>query len=169
MHIHRLLTIAVLGLVTLGSPVMGGVSLDYYLPADTEFDSGIPTPEEFLGYQIGEWHVSHDQLVAYVRELARTSDRVRIEEYARSYEKRPLVVLTITSPENHGRLQQIQQQHLILSDPAKSAAAPLEQMPVVTYMGYSIHGNEASGSNAAPLVAYWLAAAKGDQVEGVVA
>jgi len=168
MRVHRLLTIALLGLVTLGTPALGGVSLDYYLPADTEFDEGIPTPEEFLGYQIGEWHVSHDQLVAYVRELARTSDRVRIEEYARSHEKRPLVVLTITSPENHDRLQQIQQQHLTLSDPSASATAPLEQMPVVAYMGYSIHGNEASGSNAAPLVAYWLAAAQGDQVEGLL-
>ena len=73
--------------------------LSYFLP-ELGYDESVPTPESFLGYQIGEWHVSHDQLVAYVKEVARISDRVTIEEYARSYENRPLLLLTIASETN---------------------------------------------------------------------
>ena len=39
--------------------------LTYYLP-DIEYNTDIPTPEEFLGYQVGEWHVTHDQLFYYM-------------------------------------------------------------------------------------------------------
>ncbi|MBE9549392.1 MAG: peptidase M14, partial [Proteobacteria bacterium] len=37
--------------------------------------------------------------------------------------------------------------------------------PLVLWMGYSVHGNEASGSNAAMLFAWYLAAAKDPQLE----
>jgi murein tripeptide amidase MpaA len=38
-------------------------------------------------------------------------------------------------------------------------------MPIVVYIGHSIHGNEASGANAALVSSYYLAAAQGKQVE----
>ena len=138
--------------------------LNYYLP-DISYDKNVPTPEQFLGWQIGEWHISHDQLVYYMRALAAASDRVTIEETGRTYEDRPLLQLVITSPRNHGRLDEIKQQHLDLTDPAKSANLDVAKMPVVVWQGYSIHGNESSGSNAAPLVAYYLAAGKSKEVE----
>ena len=42
-------------------------------------------------------------------------------------------------------------------------------MPAVIYQGFSIHGNEPSGANAAPLVAYYLAAARDPAVEAMLA
>lgn len=137
--------------------------LTYYLP-DIKYDPDIPTPESFLGYQIGEWHISHDQQLFYLRALAAASPRVTITEYARTYENRPLVYLTITSEANHGRLEQLRQEHLALSRPGKSPDEDMEKMPLVVYQGFSIHGNEPSGGNAAPLVAYYLAAGQSDEV-----
>jgi hypothetical protein len=52
-----------------------------------------------------------------------------------------------------------------LTDPAKSGSLDIKTMPNVLYMGFSIHGNEASGSNAALAVAYYLAAAQGPEIE----
>ena len=75
-------------------------TVGYYLPGDVTYDADIPTPESFFGFKVGEWHLRHDQLVGYLEAVARVSDRVTIEEYARSYEHRPLVVLTVTSPDN---------------------------------------------------------------------
>ncbi len=138
--------------------------LTYYLP-DIEYDANIPTPEEFLGYQIGEWHISHDQLTYYLKELARLSPRVTIEEYARSYEARPLSLLTITSVENQKNIDQILADHQAISDPNRSKKINLNDQPTVLYQGYTIHGNEASGANAAPLVAYYLAAGKGAAID----
>jgi hypothetical protein len=137
-------------------------ALTYYLP-DIEYDASIPTPEAFFGHQIGEWHLSHDKLVYYMQALADASPRVTFTEYARSYEGRPLIYLTITSEDNHARLEDIRQAHLALSQPNASAQLA-ENQPVVLYQGFSIHGNEPSGGNAAPLVAYYLAAGQSEEV-----
>lgn len=138
--------------------------LEYFLPA-TAYDKNIPSPESFLGFQIGEWHVSHDQLIAYMKEVARLSGRVKIEEYARSYEHRPLLLLTITSEANQKNIENIRKSHLDLSDPELSKGINTENMPAVVYQGYSVHGDEASGSNAAMLMVYYLAAGKGEKIE----
>src|SRR5690554_60131 len=90
----------------------GQVDLDYYLPEGYTYDPAVPTPASVLGYQVGEWHVSHDQAVMYMKTLAAASDRVQIEEYARSYEKRPLLLLTITAPGNHSKIEQIKSQRV---------------------------------------------------------
>lgn len=74
--------------------------LSYYLPQIT-YDPKIPTPEAYLGYQIGEWHISHDQQLAYMRKLAELSPRFKLTEFARTYEGRPLVYIAITSERNH--------------------------------------------------------------------
>ncbi len=141
--------------------------LNYFLPQVT-YQADIPSPEAYLGYQIGEWHVGHDQLVGYMRELARLSDRVQIEEYARSHERRPLVLLTISSPANLQNIEQIREQHVALSDPASSAQLNTSDMPLVVYEGFGVHGNEASASNAAMLVAYYLAAGQGREIEDLL-
>ncbi len=138
--------------------------ITYYLP-DIPYDPAIPTPQSFFGFQIGEWHLTHDRQITYMRELDRLSDRITLTEYARSYEQRPLVYLTITSPANHARLGELKTEHRQLSNPDQSGNLDLSKMPIVLYQGFSIHGNEASGANAAPLVAYYLAAGKSPEVD----
>lgn len=140
--------------------------LEYFLPAGTTYDSRVPTPEQFFGWQIGEWHLASEQLNAYLRAVAAAApERVKLEIAGYTHERKPLVVLTITSRENHARLDEIRQQHLALLDPARSASLDVRSMPVVVNMGYSIHGNEPSGVNAVPLVVYYLAAAQGPKVD----
>lgn len=144
------------------------VDLSYYLPEGYTYDESIPTPKEVLGYEVGEWHVSHDQLVMYMKAVAEASDRVTFEEIGRTYEKRPQVMLTITSPSNLANLDQIKAERAKLRD--SGASVDLAKMPVVMFMGYSVHGNEASGANAALLAAYHFAAAKeiGADLENMV-
>ena len=139
------------------------IDINYYLPA-TEYDASIPSPREFLGYEVGEWHVNHDKLLAYMHLLAEKSDRITIHEYARSYENRPLVYLTISSQANQSRIDQIQLSHQQLADPSFTKEIDLNTLPAVLFQGYSIHGDESSGSNAAMLVAYHMAAGQSDEV-----
>lgn len=140
-------------------------TLTYYLPKDVSYNKNIPTPQQILGYEVGEWHVSHDQLVMYMRHMAQVSDRITLAEYGRTHENRPLYLLTITSPENHKNISQLKAQHKQLTDPAASAKLDISKMPVVVWMGYSVHGNEPSGSNAALLAVYHLAAAEGPEID----
>ena len=139
--------------------------LSYYLPIGMTYNSDIPTPASVIGYEVGEWHVTHDQLVTYMKALDAASDRISLEVTGYTHENRPLLLLTITSPKNHQNIENIRLQHLQLGDAAKSSSLDISSMPAVFYLGCSIHGNEASGANAGLLMAYHLAAAQGPEIE----
>jgi len=138
--------------------------LSYFLPDSIEYDTAIPTPESVIGHQVGEWHITHDKLVYYMKALAEASDRVTILESGKTYEDRPQLLLTITHPDNHANIDEIQGQHKELTNPKVSHDLDITQMPSVIMMGFSIHGNEPSGSNASMLTAYYLAAAQGEDI-----
>ena len=141
------------------------VNLDYYLPDNITYNSQIPTPKQFIGHEVGEWHLTHDKLYYYILELAKLSDRAVWEEYARSHENRPLGHLIISSPENIRNLEQLRQQHLQLCDPSKSAGIDINNMPLFIKLGYGVHGNESSAQNASILTAYYLVAGEGSQID----
>ena len=132
------------------------IDLSYYLPKDTTFDQNIPTPKSIIGHQVGEWHVTHDKLVEYMKALALASDRISIENRGSTFEGRPLLLLTITSPKNHINIDKIRENHI---NGTNDSNKDISNDPIVVYQGFSIHGNEPSGSNAALVVAYYLAAA----------
>ncbi len=123
-------------------------SASEYLPRDSDPDPSIPSPESFLGWDVADWHVSHDQLIQYMHALADASPRVSLKVTGYTYEQRPLVQLVISSPENQGRLEELRLEHLA------------GKGPLVVWMGYSVHGDEPSGSNASMLAAYYLASSR---------
>jgi hypothetical protein len=160
-----LLTLVVIPGVQAQSLGDAEASMEYYLPQDVEYDESIPTPQEVLGMVPGEWHVRHDQLLEYMHALSEASDRLTLHKFGETYEDRDLIYLTITSPSNHSNIDQIRENHVVLTDPEQSDELNTADMPIVLYMGYSIHGDESSGSNASMLVAYYMAAAQGKQIE----
>ena len=140
------------------------VDLSYYLPQGISYDRSVPTPQSVLGHEIGQWHVSHDKLVNYMVAVAEASDRVTLSEYGRTYENRPLLLLVVTSPQNHQRIDAIRADHLRLSE-INSDAVDIDAQPVVVWLGHSVHGNEASGSNSSLVTLYHFAAAQGAAIE----
>ena len=130
--------------------------LGYYFDNSEKFDQTIPKPSEVIGHEVGEWHVTHDKLVQYMYAIANSSDRVIIEETGRTYENRPLLILKVSSPDNLKNLEKIKENHISLTNGKK--ISDFTNMPTVVYQGFSVHGNEASGSNASLLGLYYLAA-----------
>lgn len=140
--------------------------LKYYLPDSVMYDPSIPKPKDIIYHEVGEWHVTHDRLVNYMKAIAVAApQRVKLETMGFTYEGRPQVLLIFTSLKNQQRLEEIRQQHIKLADPAQSASVNIDNMPIVVWIGHSIHGNESSGANASLLSAYYLAAAQGKQIE----
>ncbi|MCK5574582.1 MAG: hypothetical protein KAI28_02155, partial [Sphingomonadales bacterium] len=135
-----------------------------FYPEDVTFDAAIPAPENFLGHRFGDEPVRHHALVSYLKMLGEKSDRIKVETIGYSHERRPILFLTITSPENHARIDAIKAQHVALTDPS-STAQPTADMPVVTWLNYGVHGAEASGMDASLPTVYHLAAATGDAIE----
>ncbi|WP_418603264.1 M14 family metallopeptidase [Hwangdonia sp.] len=135
--------------------------LSYYLSQDISYNKNIPTPESIIGHQVGEWHVTHDKLVQYMYALAEASDRITLEDRGKTFENRSLLLLTITSPKNHQNIDAIRKKHI---DATNNDGVNTADMPIVVYQGFSIHGNEPSGSNSSLLLAYHLAAAEDDYI-----
>jgi hypothetical protein len=140
--------------------------LNYYLPYGASIDESVPTPREVIGHEIGEWHLTHDKLVYYFYELAKKSNRVTVDRIGQTHEFRPLLNVIITSPENHQNLEQIRRQHLERTTSSETKVT--NDMPVVVRLGYSVHGNEASGANASVLTAYYLASSQDQEINDLL-
>jgi hypothetical protein len=133
----------------------------------TAYNPAVPTPEDVIGHALGKAPVRHHKLVEYIRQIAEASPRMTVETIGYSHERRPILFIVVTSPQNHARLDDIRAAHIRLTDPA-SGVAPEAGMPVVTWLNYGVHGAEASGMDAALPSLYHLAAAEGEAIEAVL-
>ena len=69
---------------------------NYYYEKYQPFNKNIPTPKEFLGYKIGEYHTRHDLIVSYLETITKLSDRATLKVYGKTNEHRKLLMLCIT-------------------------------------------------------------------------
>lgn len=138
-------------------------SQDYFLKNYEPYNSQIPSPQDYLGYGIGEHHTRHDRIVGYLELLASKSDRASLHEYGRTHEGRRLVILKISNPDNMGMLEELQQKHLEYTNPVSSAVG-YDELPVFINLAYNVHGNEPSSSEAAMLAAYTFVASENKEI-----
>jgi len=145
------------------------------LPEDVRYDPAIPTPLEVLGHQVGERITPPEEIVRYFRVLAHAApERTHLEEYARSWQGRPLVMLAIGSEERMALREEIQEGLARLADPRglsqEEEARLVRELPVVTALLHSVHGGEISPAAASMATAYHLLAAVGDpEVDKIMA
>lgn len=126
------------------------------LPGSQPIDAGVPAPAAVLGFEPGQRHPRHDQVVAYLEALAAASDRVRLEYTGETHGGRPLLLAYFASPERLADLDALRA--------ARQDASRNGEGPPVVWLGYSVHGNEASGASAAIVTAWHLAASRDPEV-----
>ncbi|MEN0046827.1 MAG: M14 family zinc carboxypeptidase [Bacteroidota bacterium] len=139
---------------------------------DLPYDKNIPSPKDFLGYELGEAMTLYTQTANYFEQLDQTSDRIKVSNYGETYEGRPLIYAVITSVKNHARLDEIRQNNLALAAGKEITSQELtnrvDKQPIVVSFSYNIHGNEASCTEAAMQVAYRLAATTDQATEDLL-
>jgi hypothetical protein len=117
---------------------------------DSKASAQTPSFADVTGHEFGERVTQHHEAVLYLKTLAEVSDRVRVVEQGESWEGRKLLVAIVTAPENHARLEAIQEAAKRLGDPrvtsADEAAQIMAEQPVIMWYGGSIHGFELSGA-----------------------
>ncbi|GIV36273.1 MAG: peptidase M14 [Cyclobacteriaceae bacterium] len=133
---------------------------EYFFPDARNINPEIPSPETFLGYSIGSHHTRHDKVIEYFRTLDRLSDRISIQELGYTYEHRLQITAIITSPANHGRLEEIRTNHL-----KRNTSQAFNHEPLVIQLGYNVHGNEPSSTEAAMLTAWYLVASNSPETQ----
>ena len=141
--------------------------LNFPLEGVRRYRDTIPKPESVLGHRVGERHTYPHQIAQYFRAVEQASERVQLVVYGRSHQLQPLLYAIVTSPENQQRLPELRQQNLLLSDaPGDVSDDRLRDHVAVAYQGYGVHGDEASGPEAAMLLLYHLAAGEGPCLGG---
>jgi hypothetical protein len=137
------------------------------LPAQHAFSNGgsynpaVPTPRSVLGYEIGERFTPHHMIMRYLERLAATSPRIVIDTLGHTFEGREVMMAIVTSEANHARLEQIRADNERLAMLRGSAAeldAIAARAPAIAWLGFSVHGDEASGVEASLALLYQLAA-----------
>ncbi len=113
----------------------------------------VPTPDQFLGYPLGTQFTPHYKVVDYFKQVAATAKNVKLEQYGTTYEGRPLVLAIVASPENAGRLEEIRQHSLDMSNAKGNSAG---NQPVIVWLSYNVHGNEAVSTEASMKALYEL-------------
>lgn len=111
------------------------------------------SPEEFLGYRLGDRFTPHHRLIAYAEHVAGTSDRVSLTYYGESYEHRPLIALFVSAPANINRLETIRTDNLKRA--GMLPGEPQTHIPI-TWFSYNVHGNEAVGVETAMMTLWNL-------------
>lgn len=130
----------------------------------------VPSPADHFGFAMGAAGklANWDELSAYYEALARAGDRVAVDTLGLSTAGRPFVMLTITSPENHRRLDRLKEVQLRLADPRTRAdgaegeaelEALLEEGRTVVMITHAIHSTEVGTSQSAAKLAHRLASA----------
>ena len=139
---------------------------------DDNYIEGITKPEEILGFEVGQRVATPAQISVAIERWSEQSDRLKVHEYARSHEGRPLHAVFISSVSNLERLDEIKADINRLSDGRNTddnqAAAIIKKLPATAWMSYSIHGNETSGADAALASIYHLIASSDDDVTSML-
>lgn len=117
--------------------------------------SQLPTPDAFLGYELGTRFSRHHQVVDYFERIAELSGQVQLEYYGETNEGRPLLTAYIASSENMTRLNEIRRNNLRLTHLEEGAATG--DLPAIVWLSYNVHGNESVSTEAAMKTLHALA------------
>lgn len=134
----------------------------------------IPTPAEYFGTPIGTdgFLARWNKMVPYFQLIGERSDRVVFEEIGKTTRGYPYVLLTISSPKNLARLDQLVATNAKLADPRGLSEAEAKQLATegkpFYYAQAGIHSTEVGNSQAAIEWAYRLATEDSDYIEKIL-
>jgi Zinc carboxypeptidase len=116
----------------------------------------LKSPDEFLGYQLGSRFTPHYKIVNYFDQTAvSNSQMMKLEKYGETNEGRDLLLAIVSSPENINKLDEIRKNNLRLTGILKDKPGDITA-PVIIWLSYNVHGNEASSSEVSMKTLYEL-------------
>ncbi|MGH2684822.1 MAG: M14 family zinc carboxypeptidase, partial [Actinomycetota bacterium] len=164
---RRSLLSAVIGLVLVGvaaPPAATGPPC----PQTPTYDAAVTSPQD----AIPGWpflRASTDDIVSYTQLVGSQSDRVRVGQFATSWNGTPLLYALVGSTGNIQRAEEIAAAQQSLRDPRKirprDANGIIDGNPAIVWYAGNVHGLETSGADAALQILYELAARSDCEVE----
>lgn len=123
----------------------------------------VKNPSDFFGFEIGSdgnlarW----DRIVEYFIHLDQESDRIEVVELGRSTLGNPLIMATISSPENLASKEKLMEINRKIANPDGLAESEIQDLvsrgKYTLAMTMSLHATEVGGTQAAPQIAWEMA------------
>ncbi|OSY88599.1 zinc carboxypeptidase [Tenacibaculum holothuriorum] len=132
----------------------------------TLFAQKIKSPEEFLGYKLGERFTRHHKVIDYFNYVSKNLNNVILEKYGETNEHRPLNVAFVSSQKNIDNLEQIRQNNLAQAGISNNIKK--DNNIAIVWLSYNVHGNEASSTEAAMQTLYELVTNKKSYLENTL-
>jgi hypothetical protein len=127
------------------------------------FAHEINSPSEFLGYELGSQFTRHHEVVDYYEYLASiASDRVQLQEYGKTNERRPLLLAYVSSAANIKNLENIREEHM------KNTVGEGAPKEAIVWLSYNVHGNESVSTEASMQTIYDLLTVKSSYLVNTV-
>jgi hypothetical protein len=131
------------------------VTLICLLGLTLSLSAQIESPSEFLPHQLGENFTPHHLLVDYVEHVAANSKRVKLVHYGKTNQDRPLILAIVSSEENIANLENLRLNNLRKTGMVEGENEK-ELDRAIVWLSYSVHGNEAGGSESSMAVLHEL-------------
>jgi hypothetical protein len=123
----------------------------------------VPIPSSVLGYNVGDRFTPHHLVLRYFERVALSTRRVRLDTLGKTVEGREYITAVVTSERNQQRMAEILADAKRLGDPRGVSQgdidAAMRRSPSIVLLAHTIHGGEASGTEASLATLYQLAAA----------
>lgn len=139
--------------IELKSSVLALLAL-LFLSTNVVAQTDLQSPEEYLGYELGEHWTPHYKVIGYFRHVAEASPMVEYQQYGTTNEGRELVYVTVSTEENIDRTEEIRTNNLKRT--GMMEGEPTENSTAIVWLSYNVHGNETSSSEAAMKTIYEL-------------
>ncbi|WP_026998745.1 M14 family zinc carboxypeptidase [Eisenibacter elegans] len=140
-----------------------GWALILCLTINTLNAQSLLSPDDFLGYPLGQRFTPHHRVVAYFEHVAERSPSVVLEYYGQTYEGRLLIAAFVGAEPLIQSREDIRLHNRIITG-LDQGSAPGQHRPII-WLSYNIHGNEASGTEAAMRTLYTLASAPTAEIQ----
>ncbi|MGB5434372.1 MAG: M14 metallopeptidase family protein [Maribacter sp.] len=123
----------------------------------------LKSPSEFLGYELGTTFTRHHEVVAYYEYLAKNApDRILLQEYGKTNERRPLLLALVSAAGNIKDIEQIRTEHI------KSTLGEGNAEKAIVWLSYNVHGNESVSTEASMQTIYDLLTDKRAYLENTI-
>ncbi len=122
----------------------------------------VKSPKDFLGYELGDKFTRHHRVVDYYDHVSSESSQVKLMEYGRTYEDRPLLLAFVSTVENIRNLDQIRQDNLRRTGIQDGS---LTTNVAIVWLSYNVHGNESVSTEASMATIYELVKSGSDKAD----
>ena len=134
--------------------------LVFFFAIASQAQTAIPSPDEFLGYKLGDRFTPHARILDYFHLLTTRSNLITMQQFGETYEHRPLMLAVITSAKNRAALDLIRANVAALTDPNATTQARANEIakstPAIAWLAFGVHGNESSSAEVSMEVAHTL-------------